>query len=64
MSSDGDRAQMYLDLAAKARAMAQGVMPAEHKKSMLSIADSYDRLAATTEARAKRDARCIDEQRG
>ena len=54
MASDAERAKTYRDLAVKTRAMAQGVMPAEHKQALLEIADRYDRLAERTEAYAQR----------
>lgn len=45
-------AAKYRKLAQETRAMAQGVMPEEHRKSLLAIAETYDRLASVTGGRS------------
>jgi hypothetical protein len=53
MPSDSDAAERWRTLAAEARAVAEEMADPEAKRTMLSIADGYDRLARRAEARKK-----------
>jgi hypothetical protein len=52
--NDTDRAKIYRECAKEVRTMAQHMLPGDHRKGLLSIAETYDRLAALIEACARR----------
>jgi hypothetical protein len=54
MTSDVDRAKMYRERAKEVRAMAKHVTSGDHRKGLLSIAETYDRLAELIETRVRR----------
>lgn len=51
MSSDVDVAERWRTLAAEARAAADTLVDAEAKRTLLNIAEAYERLARRAEAR-------------
>jgi hypothetical protein len=49
MVSHAEKAQTFRERAEEMRTIARGVMPQEGRRNLLSIADSYDKLARIIE---------------